>query len=113
MKKFVFILIITISVLIGWILIDSSDYNGFIVEVKETSLIITIPTSDPMDDYPTYEFFLTEDTEIEGKSDSLNGVFRAGDEVRVWVEEKEEVKKIAKKIIIDVYGNNPSSAGER
>ena len=113
MKKILFILIITISVLIGWILIDSSDYSGFIVEVKETSLIINIPTSDSMDDYPIYEFFLTEDTEIEGKSDSLNGGFRAGDEVRVWIEEKEEVKKIAKKIIIDVYGNNPSSEGER
>lgn len=41
-----------------------------------------------MDDWPTYEIFLTEDTEIEGKSDSLNGGFRAGDEVGVWVEEK-------------------------
>jgi len=109
LKKLLLTILITVSVLLGWILFDSSDYNGFIIEVKETSLIISTPTSDPMDDYPTYEIFLTEDTEIEGKRDSVDD-FRAGDEVRVWIEEKGDFKKIAQKIIIDVYGNYPSSS---
>ncbi|WP_075618742.1 hypothetical protein [Paenisporosarcina indica] len=110
MKKLLFLILIATLVLIGWNLIDSSDYNGFVVGVKESSLIITTPTSDPMKDDPDYEIFLTEDTEIEGKSDISS--FRAGDEVRVWIEDKDETKKIARKIIIDVYGNQPSSEGE-
>ena len=112
MKKLLFIMFLTVFFVLGWILIDSSDYNGFIGEVRENSLIVITPTSDPMDDYPTYEIFLTEDTEIESKRDKIND-FRAGDEVRVWIEEKGKAKKIARKIIIDFYGNYPSSDGMR
>jgi len=93
-------------------LIGSSDYNGFIIEVKEDSIIIITPTPDAMDDYPTYEIFFDEHTEIESTRDSMNK-FSAGDEVRVWIQEKGEAKKLATKIIIDVYGNDPSSTGMR
>lgn len=110
MKKILIILFLTVFFVIGWILIYSSDYKGFIVGVRETSLIITTPTSDPRDDYPTYEIFLSEDTEIVGNRDRIND-FRPGDEVRVWIEDKSKAKKIARKIIIDLYGNNPSSTG--
>ena len=92
MKKLLLLILATVLVIIGWNLVVSSDYNGFIVEVKETSLIIITPTSNPMEDYPTYEIFLTQDTEIEGKRDSIND-FRAGDEVRVWIEKKGRTKK--------------------
>lgn len=40
-----------------------------------------------------------------------NNDFRPGDEVGVWIEDNSKAIKIARKIIIDFYGNHPSSTG--
>jgi ribosomal protein L19 len=56
-----------------------------------------------LDDYPTYEIFLTYDTEIVGKRDRIND-FRPGDEVRVWIEEKSKLKKLLEKSLLIFMG---------
>lgn len=79
---------------------DTSDYQGYIEEVKKSSVIISPPATDPEADYPVYEVFITEKTSIEGNKESFDELERL-DKVKVWVEETSEEKEMAETIVVE------------
>ncbi len=77
----------------------SPDYRNFIIEdVKETSLFITPPATDPEASYPVYEIYVDETTQIVGYKNNLDELAK-GDNVKVWVQEKD--KEPAEKIFVN------------
>ncbi len=77
----------------------SPDYRNFIIEdVKETSLFITPPATDLEASYPVYEIYVDETTQIVGYKNNLDELAK-GDNVKVWVQEKE--KEPAEKIFVN------------
>lgn len=79
---------------------DTSDYQGYIEEVKKSSVIISPPATDPEADYPVYEVFITEKTSVEGNKESFDELERL-DKVKVWVEETREEKEMAETIVVE------------
>lgn len=79
---------------------DTSDYQGYIEEVKKSSVIISPPATDPEAEYPVYEVFITEKTSIEGNKESFDELERL-DKVKVWVEETREEKEMAETIVVE------------
>lgn len=79
---------------------DNPDYsNMFIEDIKENTIVIAPPATDPEASYPAYEIFIDENTKIEGskqKFDELN----IHDEVKVWIKKTEDDKEIAKKVFV-------------
>ncbi|MDN7240598.1 hypothetical protein QWY14_02295 [Planococcus sp. N028] len=79
---------------------NSSDYQGYIEEVKETSIVISPPATDPEADYPVYEIFVGEDTLIEGSRNSFDELKRL-DGVKVWIDNESEEKEFAERIVVE------------
>ncbi|PWU67274.1 hypothetical protein [Gracilibacillus dipsosauri] len=78
---------------------SNPDYQNFIIEdVKETSLFITPPATDPEASYPVYEIYVDEMTQIVGYKNNLDELAK-GDNVKVWVQEKD--KEPAEKIFVN------------
>lgn len=77
------------------------DYqNVFIYEVRETSVLITPPATDPEASYPVYEIFINEETKIEGIKGHFDELTK-DDHVKVWVGRKrDEDKEIARRIVV-------------
>ncbi|WP_430787193.1 hypothetical protein VBD025_15800 [Virgibacillus flavescens] len=76
------------------------DYqNVFIEEVKETSIVIVPPATDPDASYPAYEIFVDEHTKIEGNKEKFDELAK-NDDVKVWVKQKGSEKEIATKIVV-------------
>lgn len=99
MKKFMILFFSTI-LLCSCKPFDTSDYQGFIEEVKKSSIIISPPATDPEAEYPVYEVFITEKTIIEGKKERFDELERF-DKVKVWVDEESEEKELAKTIVVE------------
>jgi carbonic anhydrase/acetyltransferase-like protein (isoleucine patch superfamily) len=77
------------------------DYqNVFIYEIKETSVVIAPPATDPEASYPVYEIFIDEKTRIEGRKDNFDEL-TIGDDVKVWVKRKSEDKEVAEKVVVN------------
>jgi hypothetical protein len=124
LKKYVFILLVSLFTLVGCQqenenvesptntkeeetakeakgITDIPDYdNVFIYEIKETSILIAPPATDPTASYPVYEIFIEDDTVIESKKEDFEGLEK-GSYVQVWVKDQGTDKKIAKKIIAE------------
>ena len=101
MKKFViFTLLITLFLMSGCNA-SSSDIEGAIYEIGENSIKIEVFGDDPEAEYPAYEIFINEDTVIEGRKGSF-GELVVGDNVEIWLENKEADEKNAKKISVFV-----------
>lgn len=79
---------------------DTSDYQGYIEEVKKSSVMISPPTTDPEAEYPVYEVFITKETIIEENKESFDELERL-DKVKVWVDEESEEKELAEKIVVE------------
>ncbi|WP_078553500.1 hypothetical protein [Bacillus alkalicellulosilyticus] len=75
-------------------------YNVFIYEVRETSILIAPPATDPEASYPVYEIFIDQNTKIEGSKDKFEDLTE-DDDVKVWVKPKGDGKEFAKKIVIN------------
>ncbi|MGH2318015.1 hypothetical protein ACRC6Q_09610 [Planococcus sp. SE5232] len=99
MKRFMILFLSTI-LLCSCNPFDSSDYQGYIEEVKKSSIIISPPATDPEADYPIYEVFSTEETIVEGKKESFDELERL-DKVEVWVDKKSEEKELAETIVVE------------
>lgn len=80
--------------------LDTSDYQGYIEEVKKSSVMISPPATDPEAEYPVYEIFITEKTIIEGNKESVDELERL-DKVKVWIDEESEEKEMAVKIVVE------------
>ncbi|MBD8015344.1 hypothetical protein QL992_03325 [Microbacterium sp. APC 3898] len=96
-------LIITLTLvifLIGCPANNSSDYEGFIEEIKENSIVIVPPMTEREGDYPVYEIFLSENTEIDGAKDKLSDLER-GDKVKIRIEKAGANKEVAEKILVE------------
>lgn len=103
MKKLVAV-ILAVIILGGCNPFDSSDYQGFIIAVDEQSFMVCPCEGDPEAQYPIYEIFVDEETEIEGEKSDFAEI-EEQDKVRVWVKEGEEAAVIAEKISVDSDGD--------
>lgn len=100
MKNRLIITLTLVIFLIGCAANNSSDYEGFIEEIKENSIVIVPPMTEHEGDYPVYEIFLSEETEIDGAKDELIDLER-GDEVKIWIEKADANKEVAEKILVE------------
>ncbi len=99
MKKLVVVLL-TVIILGGCNPFDSSDYEGLIITMDEQSFMLCPCEGDPEAEYPIYEIFIDEETEVDGKRSNFSDI-QEQDKVRVWVKEGELVTMIAEKISVE------------
>ncbi|WP_281863458.1 hypothetical protein [Planomicrobium okeanokoites] len=94
------VLLTVLFLLAGCNAFDSSDYEGLIMTKDEQSFMLCPCEGDPEAEYPIYEIFSDEQTEVEGKRSNIADI-REQDKVRVWVKEGENVPIIAEKISVE------------
>lgn len=99
MKKLVTVLLL-VFILGSCNPFDSSDYEGIILSVTDESFMVCPCDGDPEAEFPLYEIFVEEETEIEGEKASFAEI-EEQDKVRVWVKEGETVPLIAEKISVE------------
>lgn len=99
MKKLATILAV-LFLLTGCNPFDSSNYQGVVVEVSETSFMLGPRDGDPEAQYPVYEIFVGKDTEVVGVRTEFVEI-EQGDEVRVWVKEGEGTNLTAERISVE------------
>ena len=99
-----------LAVILGVILLlagcnpfDSSNYQGLVVSVDETSFMLCPCEGNPEAEYPIYEIFVGNDTEIVGVRTEFMEI-EQGDEVRVWVKDEEAAELVGERISVESKG---------
>ena len=86
-------------ILIGCMNNESEDFRGVVLDIKESSITVTIPKDerDPDASYPEYEYIINNTTEFKGgKYEDII----EGDTLKIWAKEDSEEKIIAKTVLL-------------
>lgn len=76
------------------------DYGDMLVyEIKETSILIAPPATDPEASYPVYEILIDKDTDFQGRVNNFKDL-KLDDRLNVWTKNKTDEKVVAKIILV-------------
>lgn len=84
--------------------INSAHFQGIILEVKRSSIIVGTDDVDPESSYPAYEVLIDDSTEVSGKVEEFSGL-KEQQKVKIWVIDKgpnnEIDNKVATRILVE------------
>lgn len=66
---------------------DTTDYQGVILEIKESSITVGTDDVDPEASYPAFEVFVNNQTKIKGIVNELSKL-KVNQKVEIWVKGK-------------------------
>ncbi|MRH41748.1 hypothetical protein GH741_03555 [Aquibacillus halophilus] len=84
-------------------LVGCSDFQGVILKVEKTSIVVGTDEIDPEAEYPSFKIMVDEETIISGEVESFSDLEK-NQKVEIWILDKgfnnEVDHKIASKIVV-------------